>query len=420
MLVTRNTASADLGGELQAQLFMHPRAIATAAGMLFVFALIPGMPKLAFFSIALVMGGLSLKLYKNKADTPEVEDEAPAPPPSDTQDMFVPVDPLGLEVGYGLISLVDTSQGGELLHRIKMLRKQLALEMGFVMPAIHIRDNLQLKPNEYSFLLKGVEIARGELMPGHQLVIMSEEKEQKIQGIETKEPAFGLPAVWIPEREKESIQARGMIVVDPATVVTTHVTEIVKSHADELLGRPEVQTILDQLALTYPRVVEELVPKVVPLGVLQKVLQRLLRERISIRNLMTVIEILADYISITKNVDILTVCQAGFGPGHYQAIRGFGGQHQRHDDIPRNRGRHQSLDPAHGVRILRFSRSEYGPAGGRKSAEAVGLFHVPGTSADPVVFPRRKNPFAQYSGEVFPNMVVLSHNEIARKRVSGL
>ncbi len=307
MLVTRNTASSDLGGELQAQLFMHPRAIATAAGMLFVFGLIPGMPKLAFFTIALVMGGLAMKLYKTKAATPEIEEEeVPAAPPSDAQDLFVPIDPLGLEVGYGLISLVDTSQGGELLQRIKMLRKQLALEMGFVMPAIHIRDNLQLKPNEYSFLMKGVEIARGELMPGHHLVIMSEDKGPKIRGIETKEPAFGLPAVWIPEREKESIQAKGMIVVDPATVVTTHVTELVKSHADELLGRQEVQTMLDQLAQTYPKVVEELVPKVVPLGVLQKVLQRLLRERISVRNLMTIIEMLADYISITKNVDILT------------------------------------------------------------------------------------------------------------------
>jgi flagellar biosynthesis protein FlhA len=307
MLVTRNTASTDLGGELQSQLFMHPRAVATAAGMIFIFALIPGMPKLAFFTIALLMGALAVKLYRCQATEPEVEEEEePVAPPSDTQDLFVPVDPLGLEVGYGLISLVDASQGGELLQRIKMLRKQLAMEMGFVMPAIHIRDNLQLKPNEYSFLMKGVEIARGELMPGHHLVIMSDETGPKIRGIETREPAFGLPAVWIPEREKESVQAKGMIVVDPATVITTHVTEIVKSHADELLGRQEVQSMLDQLAQTYPKVVEELVPKVVPLGVLQKVLQRLLRERISIRNLMTIIEMLADYVAITKNVDILT------------------------------------------------------------------------------------------------------------------
>ena len=416
MLVTRNTASADLGGELQAQLFMHPRAIATAAGMLFVFALIPGMPKLAFFSIALVMGGLSLKLYKNKADTPEVEDEAPAPPPSDTQDMFVPVDPLGLEVGYGLISLVDTSQGGELLHRIKMLRKQLALEMGFVMPAIHIRDNLQLKPNEYSFLLKGVEIARGELMPGHQLVIMSEEKEQKIQGIETKEPAFGLPAVWIPEREKESIQARGMIVVDPATVVTTHVTEIVKSHADELLGRPEVQTILDQLALTYPRVVEELVPKVVPLGVLQKVLQRLLRERISIRNLMTVIEILADYISITKNVDILT----GYvRQGLARVIT------KQYEDSEGNINVMMISPEIEDVINRSIQHTEYesfvspDPNTVRQVVgnlqKAVGLFTSQGLQPILLCSPAVRIHLRNILERFFPNMVVLSHNEIARE-----
>jgi len=415
MLVTRNTSSADLGGELRAQLFMHPRAIGTAAGMLFVFALIPGMPKLAFFSIALVMGGLAVKLHKTNEAAPEIEEEAPAPPP-DTQDMFVPVDPLGLEVGYGLISLVDASQGGELLQRIKMLRKQLALEMGFVMPAIHIRDNLQLKPNEYSFLMKGVEIARGELMPGHHLVIMSEDKGQKVRGIETKEPAFGLPAVWIPEREKESIQAKGMIVVDPATVVTTHVTEIVKSHADELLGRQEVQTILDQLALTYPKIVEELVPKMVPLGVLQKVLQRLLRERISIRNLLTIIEILADYISITKNVDILTgYVRQGLArviTKQYEDAEGNINvmmispeiediinrsiQHTEHESFV-------SPDP-NTVRQMVGNLQR-----------AVGQFTAQGLQPIVLCSPAVRIHLRNILERFFPNMVVLSHNEIARE-----
>jgi len=416
MLVTRNTASSDLGGELRAQLFMHPRAIATAAGMLFVFALIPGMPKLAFFSIALVMGGLAVKLYKTNEAAPEIEEEAPASPPSETTDMFVPVDPLGLEVGYGLISLVDASQGGELLHRIKMLRKQLAMEMGFVMPAIHIRDNLQLKPNEYSFLMKGVEVAKGELMPGHHLVIMSEEKGPKIRGIETKEPAFGLPAVWIPEREKESIQAKGMIVVDPATVVTTHVTEIVKSHADELLGRQEVQTILDQLALTYPKVVEELVPKVVPLGVLQKVLQRLLRERISIRNLMTIIEILADYISITKNVDILTgYVRQGLArviTKQYEDAEGNINvmmvspeiediinrsiQHTEHESFV-------SPDPNTVRQVV------------GNLQKAIGLFTSQGLQPIVLCSPAVRIHLRNILERFFPNMVVLSHNEIARE-----
>ncbi|MDR2861359.1 MAG: flagellar biosynthesis protein FlhA, partial [Syntrophobacterales bacterium] len=307
MLVTRNTASTDLGGELRNQLFMHPRAIATAGAMIFIFALIPGMPKLAFISIAAVMGVLAMRLYKTKKEE-EIHKatEAPPPPPPAEEELFIPVDPLGLEVGYGLIPLVDASQGGELLQRIKMLRKQLALDMGFIMPSIHIRDNLNLKPNAYSILMNGVEIAKGELMLKHFLAIVSDEAGEKIPGIETREPAFGLPAVWVSEREKESVQAKGLVIVDPATVVTTHITEIVKSHADELLGRQEVQTILDQLSQTYPKVLEEMVPKVVSVNLLQKVLQRLLRERISIRSLMTIIETLVDYVSVTKNVDILT------------------------------------------------------------------------------------------------------------------
>jgi flagellar biosynthesis protein FlhA len=216
------------------------------------------------------------------------------------------LDPLGLEVGYGLISLVDVNQGGELLQRIKALRRQIALEMGFIVPAIHIRDNLQLKPNEYAILIKGIEIVRGELMPGYHLAITSEERGVKIPGIETREPAFNLPAVWIPDRDKESVQAKGFVVVDPATVVTTHLTEIIKSNIDGLLGRREVQALLDNLAVSYPKVVDEMVPKLVNIGTLQKVLQKLLRERVSIRDLLTIIETLVDYTTMTKNVDILT------------------------------------------------------------------------------------------------------------------
>jgi flagellar biosynthesis protein FlhA len=234
------------------------------------------------------------------------EEEAPAPVAETPADMLTPLDPLGLEVGYGLISLVDTSQGGELLHRIKALRKQLAAELGFIMPAVHIRDNLQLKPNEYSFLMKEMEIARGELLPNHRLVITPDDAGVKVTGIPTKEPAFGLPAVWIPEAESENVQARGLVCVDPATVMTTHITETIKAHIDEMLGRQEVQAIVDSLAPTYPKLVEDLIPKVIPIGTLQKVLQRLLRERVSIRDMVTIIETLADYFPMTKNVDILT------------------------------------------------------------------------------------------------------------------
>ena len=306
MLVTRSTSSSNLGQDITEQLFVQPKAIGTAAAILFFFALIPGMPKVSFLLIAAGAGLLAWRLVR-AAPAVQESAEAEAAPPSaiETVDLLLPLDPLEIEVGYGLIGYVDVAQGGELLQRIKSLRRQLAVEMGFVIPAIHIRDNLQLKPNQYTVILKGVEIARGELLPGHWLALTSD-KTPRVKGIETKEPAFGLPAVWIAEKEKESVQARGVVVVDPATVVTTHLTEIVKAHADELLGRQEVQSLIDNLAKTYPRVVEELIPKVVSAGTLHRVLQRLLRERISIRDLLTVLETLADYAPLTKNIDILT------------------------------------------------------------------------------------------------------------------
>jgi flagellar biosynthesis protein FlhA len=306
MLVTRSTSSSNLGQDITEQLFVQPKAIGTAAAILFIFALIPGMPKLSFLLVAAGAGFLAWKLVRSApAAQADAEEEAPPPTPIETVDLLLPLDLLEIEVGYGLIGFVDVAQGGELLQRIKSLRRQLAVEMGFVIPAIHIRDNLQLKPNQYNVILKGVEIARGELMPGHWLALTSD-KTPRVKGIDTKEPAFGLPAVWITEREKESVQARGVVVVDPATVVTTHLTEIIKAHADELLGRQEVQALIDNLAKTYPKVVEELIPKVVSAGMLQRVLQRLLRERISIRDLLTVLETLADYAPMTKNIDILT------------------------------------------------------------------------------------------------------------------
>lgn len=305
MLVTRSTSSSNLGADLTGQFFIQPKAIATASVMLFIFGLIPGMPKVSFIIISLITGALAYKLFKIvKKD--EVREEAPAAAPKESVEKLLALDLMELEVGYGLIPLVDATQGGELLQRIKSLRKQLATDMGFIIPAIHIRDNLQLKPNEYLFLLKGIEIARGELMPGYWLAITPEEKGVMIKGMQTKEPAFGLPAVWVNEKEKENIQAKGVIVVDCATIVTTHLTEIIKSHADELLGREEVRVLLDNLAVSYPKVVEELVPSVISIGTLQKVLQRLLKERVSVRDLLTILETLADYVPITKNVDLLT------------------------------------------------------------------------------------------------------------------
>lgn len=308
ILVTRTSASSDLGQELTGQLFNNPKVITLTAFVVFVIALIPGMPKVSFLVVAFMFAVLAYKLIgKPQEDTSELEPLQPAvaAPAAEAIDILTPLDPLGLEVGYGLIPLVDAAQGGELLGRIKALRKQLALEIGFVVPSIHIRDNLQIKPNEYIFLIKGIEMARGELMPGYQLAITHDDPSHKIRGIETKEPAFGLPAVWIPDKEKDAVQARGVVVVDPSTVITTHLTEIIRTNVEDLIGRQEVQSLLDNLSKTHAKVVEDLVPKVISIAILQKILQRLLRERISIRDLLTIIETLSDYVPMTKNIDIL-------------------------------------------------------------------------------------------------------------------
>jgi flagellar biosynthesis protein FlhA len=306
ILVTRTTAATNMGDEVKRQLFYQPRAIGTAAVLILAFALIPGMPKFSFFLVAGLCGFIAYRIYAAAQAEEARPEEAVAAVTEEPPIVVTPVDLIGLEVGYALIPLVDSTQGGELLSRIKALRKQLAQEMGFVLPAIHIRDNLKLKPTEYSITIKGVEVAKGEVHPDHFLAIAPGDEVKKLRGIETVEPAFKMPAVWITAAEKEYAQALGFIVVNEATVITTHMTEVFKNNADELIGRREVQSLLEGLAYSHPKMVEELVPKVVPMGSLIKVLQRLLRERISIRDLGGIIETMADYINVTKNVDVLT------------------------------------------------------------------------------------------------------------------
>jgi len=306
MLVTRSTASSDLSKEVGKQLFFQPKVIVTTSVMLFIFGLIPGMPKLSFLTISFVMVVFAYTIFKSSREIEEKTkaEVVPKEPTSESVEALLSLDLLGLDVGYSLIPFVDAEQGGEILERIRGLRRQLALEMGFVVAAIHIRDDLQLKPSEYVIKLKGIDVAKGAIMLGHYLAITAGD-EQKINGIETKEPAFGLPAVWIDEKEKESIQAKGFVVVDPATVISTHLTEIIKTHAHELLDRQNVQSLLENFAINHPKLVQELIPDIIPLGTLQKVLQNLLRERISIRDLLTILETLADYVPITKDINVL-------------------------------------------------------------------------------------------------------------------
>ncbi len=310
IIVSRAAAESSMGRDFARQFAVRPEALALSAVIIFVFGLMPGLPTIPFTFFAVLMGTLAYVAYRTrpKLEAEEEKEEAPAEEkaatPEAVEELLV-VDILELEVGYALISLVDESQGGDLLERIRTLRRQFALEMGLIVPPLHVRDNLQLRPGEYVILIKGVEVARAELMPGYYLAMDPGDVKKKIEGIPTKEPAFGLPALWIPEEKKEEAELAGYTVVDLSTVVVTHLAEVIKANADELLGRQEVQRLLDALAKSFPKAVEECLAAV-NLGIVQKVLQNLVREQVSIRDLLTIVETIADYGQNIKDPEVLT------------------------------------------------------------------------------------------------------------------
>ena len=310
VIVSRAGAESSLGKEITSQILLQPRAIAVASAVLFGFGLVPGLPTLPFMILALLSGGLAYGVFQSIKETARVEEEQKIQEeksiPAGQFDSLPPLDTLAIEVGYGLIPLVDIEQDGQLLDRIKSLRRQIARELGIIVAPVHIQDNMQLKPGEYTILLKGNEVARGELMTHYYLAMNPGTAEGEIEGIATKEPTYGLPALWIKEDAKEKALAQGFTVVDLATVLTTHLSEIVKQHCHELLGRQDVQQLLDTLKDTHPKVVEELVPNLLPLGGVVKVLQNLLREQIPIRDLLAILEALADWAPATKDLNILS------------------------------------------------------------------------------------------------------------------
>jgi flagellar biosynthesis protein FlhA len=310
ILVSRAGSETSLGREITSQVLFQPRAIAIAAAVIFGFALVPGLPTMPFTFLSLMAAGLAYLVYQTgKRQVEEERTEAAKKEkaiPVERLESLPPLDILALEVGYGLIPLVDTEQNGELLDRIKTIRRQVAYEIGLIVPPIHIQDNIQLRPGAYSILLKGNEVAKGELMVNYYLAMSPGNLEDEIDGVATKEPTYGLPAVWIKETIKEDAIAKGYTVVDPATVLTTHLSDIVRRYSDELLGRQELQQLLDNLKRSHPKVVEELVPNLLPLGAVVKVLQKLLKEQIPIRDLLAIMEALADWAPMTKDVDVLT------------------------------------------------------------------------------------------------------------------
>ncbi|MFT4579053.1 MAG: flagellar biosynthesis protein FlhA [Nitrospinales bacterium] len=310
LVVTRAQSDKNLPGELMSQLLNQPYAFIIASAILFFFGMIPGLPHFPFFLMSLISGVIAYNKIKSDTKIEQLalrkkDDEAKAPLPEKVESIL-PLDIMELEVGYELIPLVDADRNGELLERIKSIRRQFALEMGFIVPPLHIRDNLQLKSNEYSVVIKGVDVARDSIMMGRILAMNPGTTEKELDGIKTTEPTFGLPAVWIPSNKKQEAQMAGFTVVDPATVITTHIKETIKRHAPELLGRQETQALLDKFKETNPKVVEELIPNLLPLGKVQKVLQNLLKEQISIRDLRTILEQLSDYASLTQDADVLT------------------------------------------------------------------------------------------------------------------
>ena len=312
VVVTKVTTEVTLGSQLITQFAVQPRALGTAAGILFLLGWIPGLPGFPLLTLAVLSGAAAYHFRGARltaddgAASQEAQQTTLPEPAADPMDDLTPIDLLELEVGYGLIALVDSERDGELLERIKTVRRQIAQDLGVIVPPLRIRDNLELKPGEYTMLIKGVEVARGELMLGHYLAMHPGEEPQVGLGIPTTEPAFGLPAVWVSADTKDQAQLAGYTVVDLPTVIITHLTEVIKRHLHELLSREEVQKLLKRFAETSPKVVEELVPTLLSLGGIQKVLQNLLREQISIRDLLSILETLADYAPITRDPVLLT------------------------------------------------------------------------------------------------------------------
>jgi flagellar biosynthesis protein FlhA len=312
IIVSRAASEAKMGEEFLAQLTYHPKAMRLVSGVLVVFAIVPGMPTFVFLLLAGMLFGLSrvssahhLQLERD-AGVKSKKEQTPALDTPEEVQALLPLDVLELEVGYGLIPLVDEEQSGNLLARIRSIRRQFALDMGVIVPSLHLRDNLQLKPGEYVVAIKGNRVGSAEIMIDHYLAMDPGNAKHRVRGIETREPAFNLPAVWVPEPQKEEAMMAGYTVVDPSTVIATHLTEIFRRNLFEFMGRQEVQSLLDNLAKRAPKAVEELVPGCLALGSVQKVLQNLVRESVSIRDLLSIVEALADYGHSTKDADQLT------------------------------------------------------------------------------------------------------------------
>lgn len=414
ILVTRSADENSFGQELTGQFLNYPKAFFVSSGVMFLFALIPGLPHFAF----LLLAGVTFLVGKMAREKAEVVEESAVAELTageesiDQASNIRPLDVLELEVGYGLVPMVDAAQSGELLERIRSIRRQTAQKMGFVVPPIHIHDNLQLKPYEYNLLVRGARVGGSELI-GQYLAMDSGAVMTKMEGNITREPVFGLPAVWIRSEDRDQAQSCGYTVVDSTTVVATHVSEIVKRYSHELIGRQELQQLLDNVAVTAPKVVDELIPNLLSLGTVLRVIKSLLKEGVSIRDMRTILESLADYASLTKDPDVLTeFVRQGLG-------RFIVDQYKIEDDTlllvtidrevedliaeaiqPSDQGNFLAIEPAVAQQIIASIRS----MSERFSS----------SGAQPVLLasPSIRRHVRKLIERFVPHMAVLSHNEI--------
>lgn len=420
MVVTRVSDDRDIGQQVMGQMFRNGRSLAITGVIVGILGLIPGMPNMVFLMLASSLAWLSWRMMQKEkkiAEAPVKVASAPIPEALEASWSDVaPLDVLGLEVGYRLIPLVDKSQDGELLRRIRGIRKKFAQEVGFLVSPVHIRDNLELKPNAYRILLKGVEVGSGDAYVGQFLAINPGRVAGTLSGAVTKDPAFGLPAVWIEAAQRDQAQAYGYTVVDSSTVVATHLNHLILTHASELLGRQEVQALLDHMAKEIPKLVEDLVPKVLSLGILQKVLQGLLDEGVHIRDMRTIVETVADHAMRTQNPDeLVTQVRNALGRAIVQQIFPGSGEMQL-----------MSLDPtlerllsqavAGGAENTSF---EPGLADTlvRETAAAAQRQEALGLPAVLLVPASLRLLLSRFLRRTVPQLKVLSHNEVPESRI---
>lgn len=417
IITTRNTDDTNLGDQVSKQFRLHPKALYVAGAVLFIFAMIPGLPQLPFIAVGamLCFGAYRMEQWNEddikKASVAQTDEKKATP--ENLEDLLT-LELVELEVGYGLVNLVDSEQNGDLLERITHIRKQFALDWGVIIPSVRIKDNLELKPGGYSVKIKGIEVARGELMSDHFMAMDPGSVIEKMDGIETVEPVFGLPAVWITEDQRDDAQYNGYTVVDLSTVVATHLTEILKTNLHELFGRQELVRVLDNFKEHYPKVVADLVPDILPLGIVLKVIQNLLKEGVSVRDLRTILESLAEYGGVTKDPDSLTenVRQSLYRT-ITESIRSEQGDipiftldRKIEESIAGNiiqDGANQqlSLDPKITQSIL-ASLNE-------KIEEATGMGEKMVVLCSPVI----RHHFKRLTEKFIPNLVVISHNELS-------